>query len=99
MRLSPKVGKFARIARERKKKKMLRIKRNIIVTEINETTENNLPYCQASINSNGNITLRNHNGKHKETDEIIILSRSETTALFELFSMIGQKVKGYTLPF
>ena len=78
---------------------MIRIKRNIVVTEINETAENNLPYCQASINSNGNITLRNHNGKNKEKDEIIVLSRSETTALFELFSMIGQKTRNYTLPF
>lgn len=78
---------------------MRRIKRNIVVTEMNETTECDFPYCQASINSNGNITLRNHNGKNKEKDEIVILSRSETTALFDLFNMLGKTLERYNLPF
>lgn len=58
-----------------------------------------LPHCQASFNSNGNITLRNYDRASKNNDEIIILSKSETTALFELFSRMGQKYKAYDLPF
>ena len=58
-----------------------------------------LPYCQASLNSDGNITLRNYDRADKNKDEIIILSNSETAALFELFSQMGQKCKRYDLPF
>ena len=55
--------------------------------------------CQASINSDGFITLRNHDRYDKNTDEVIILSREETNALFRLFSQLGTKVKNYDLPF
>ena len=58
-----------------------------------------LPYCQASFNSDGNITLRNYDRSNKNKDEIIILSNSETKALFELFSKMGQVNKNYDLPF
>ena len=58
-----------------------------------------LPYCQASFNSDGNITLRNYDRSNKNKDEIIILSNSETKALFELFSKMGEKLKDYSLPF
>ena len=58
-----------------------------------------LPYCQASFNSDGNITLRNYDRANKDKDEIIILSNSETDALFELFSQMSRKNKNYTLPF
>lgn len=77
---------------------MIRIKRSIVVTEENNNNEY-LPYCQASFNSDGNITLRNHDGRNKDKDEIIILSGTETTALFALFSKIGQKNKNFDLPF
>lgn len=79
------------------------IKRNMQVQNVIETAENNkgeyLPHCQASFSSDGNITLRNYDKRNKEKDEIIILSESETKALFELFSKIGQKFKSYDLPF
>ena len=82
---------------------MVLIKRNINVTENKATANNNidtyLPHCQASFNSDGNITLRNFDRSNKEKDEIIILSNSETEALFLLFSRMGQKNKNYTLPF
>ena len=65
----------------------------------NDNLEIYLPYCQASFNSNGNITLRNYDRANKNKDEIIILSKSETTALFELFSKMGQSFRNYTLPF
>ena len=58
-----------------------------------------LPYCQASFNSDGNVTLRNYDISNKTKDEIIILSQSETKALFELFSKMGQMCKAYELPF
>lgn len=58
-----------------------------------------LPYCQASFNSDGNITLRNYDRSNKNKDEIIILSQSETEALFELFNKMGQKCRRYDLPF
>lgn len=82
---------------------MLRIKRNMAVTECEKTANDNidvyLPYCQASFNSDGHITLRNYDNSNKNNDEIIILSNSETEALFALFSRIGQKNKNYDLPF
>lgn len=79
------------------------IQRNMVVTETIKTAESNidryLPYCQASFNSDGNITLRNYDRSNKNSDEIIILSNTETEALFALFSRIGQKNKNYDLPF
>lgn len=82
---------------------MKRIKRKMYVEEQIATAEHNideyLPYCQASFNSDGNITLRNYDRSNKDKDEIIILSNSETEALFLLFSRMGQKNRNYTLPF
>ena len=82
---------------------MLIIKRNMNAEEVVKTAENNidqyLPHCQASFNSDGNITLRNYDNSNKGKDEVIILSRAETNALFALFSKIWQKNKNYDLPF
>lgn len=82
---------------------MIVIKRNMNVEEIVKTADNNideyLPHCQASFNSDGNITLRNHDHSNKNKDEIIILSDSETNALFALFNKIGQKYKKIGFPF
>ena len=74
------------------------IKRNMsgIRTEL---SEEHLPYCQASFNSDGVITLRNYDRRNKDRDEIIILSNTETEAIFLLLSRIGQKNKNYDLPF
>lgn len=65
----------------------------------NDNKDIYLPYCQASFNSDGNVTLRNYDRANKNKDEIIILSQSETKALFELFSKMGQMCKSYELPF
>lgn len=65
----------------------------------NDDRDTYLPHCQASFNSDGNITLRNYDRANKDNDEIIILSNSETDALFELFSQMSRKNKNYTLPF
>lgn len=79
------------------------IKRKMVVEEQVTIADHNideyLPHCQASFNSDGNITLRNYDRSNKDKDEIIILSKSETEALFALFSKIGQKNKCYDLPF
>lgn len=69
------------------------------VTTADHNIDEYLPYCQASFNSDGNITLRNYDRSNKDKDEIIILSNSETEALFALFSRIGQKTKNHDLPF
>ena len=65
----------------------------------NDDINTYLPYCQASFNSDGNITLRNYDRSNKNKDEIIILSESETKAIFELFSKMGQINSAYNLPF
>ena len=82
---------------------MILIKRENTTKTIEVTANHNkneyLPYCQASFNSDGNITLRNYDKSNRHKDEIIILSNSETEALFKLFSQIGQKNKNYGLPF
>lgn len=64
------------------------------VTEKSKTNS----YCQASLNSDGNITLRNYNIRNKNSDEIIILSAEETQAIIKLFSEIG-KIGNNSLPF
>ena len=75
------------------------IKRNMTANKIAETEKQYYPHCQASLNSDGNITLRNYDKANKSADEIIILSTSETEALFALFSKIGHKQKNYDLPY
>lgn len=65
----------------------------------NDDINTYLPHCQASFNSDGNITLRNYDRSNKNKDEIIILSESETKAIFELFSKMGQINRAYNLPF
>lgn len=67
-----------------------------------EQTKSNeyLSCCQASLNSDGRITLRNFRFDDADNDEIIILSDSETTAIFKLFSKIGSNIKSFQdLPF
>ena len=65
----------------------------------NDNIDTYLPYCQASFNSDGNVTLRNYDRSNKNRDEIIILSQSKTKALFDLFSKMGQMCNNYNLPF
>ena len=82
---------------------MIVIKRNMNAEEIVKTADHNidqyLPRCQASFNSDGNITLRNYDHGNKNKDEIIILSDSETNALFALFNNLRLKQQKFDLPF
>ena len=53
--------------------------------------------CQASFNSDGNITLRTY--EDKEIDEIIIFSKEETNAIFNLMYKIHEKTHRNDLSF
>ena len=79
------------------------LKRKIVIDEKLRTANDNmgeyLPKSQASFNSDNCITIRNYDASDKNKDEIIILSPTETNAIFLLFSSIGKKTKNYTLPF
>ena len=65
-------------------------------TKIKETITGNYCQCQASLNSDGNITLRNYDLQNKDSDEIIILSAKETKAIFNLMRVINGET---SLPF
>lgn len=75
------------------------IDREMTAKEIITDKSNNSLYCQASFNSDGNITLRNYNINKKDSDEIIILSAAETQAIITLFSRLGTMIRNHTLPF
>lgn len=64
---------------------------------------NDFTSTQASFNSDGNITLRHYGGPEytKDDDEIIVLSKSETQAIFELMRKIKNSCSGLNnyLPF
>ena len=60
---------------------------------------NTMMYCQASFNSDGNITLRNYDIHNKNSDEIIILSAEETQAIIELFGRMKAMIHLNGLPF
>lgn len=82
---------------------MIILNRNINTTATIKTAENNpnayFSYCQASLNSDGKITLRNYDKSNKNKDEIIILSDTETNAIFELMCKINENTKNRGLPF
>lgn len=65
----------------------------IINREMQKDEKESLHYskCQASINSDGNITLRNYNLEDKNKDQILILTYNETRALIDLFKLLIQK--------
>ena len=75
------------------------IDREMTVKEIVTDKSNNSLYCQASFNSNGNITLRNYTIGNKNSDEIIILSTEETQAIIELFGRMKAMIHLNGLPF
>ena len=70
------------------------------MTSFEKTTEKSklCCICQASFNSDGNITLRNYQSQNKNSDEIIILSEEETHAIIKLFSEMSKFFPG-ALPF
>lgn len=75
------------------------IEREMTVKETITDKSNYSLYCQASFNSDGNITLRNYDIHNKNSDEIIILSAEETQAIIELFGKMKAMVNLNGLPF
>ena len=73
------------------------IERQMQVNESESENKRIFPLSQASINSDGNITIRNYDHS-KNADEIIILSREETKAIFHLFNRLSEMSKDW-LPF
>lgn len=55
--------------------------------------------CQASFNSDGVLTLRHKSQHDPNNDIIIVLSRSETNAILDLFRQIKGKFNIPDLPF
>ena len=74
------------------------IDREMVVKESISDKSNTFLECQASFNSDGNITLRNYNIQNKNSDEILILSAEETQAIIKLFFAIDA-IKNNILPF
>ena len=71
-----------------------------MVTKVTLTEKSDTSlYCQASFNSDGNITLRNYNIENKNSDEIIILSAEETHSIIELFRKIKRQINDEWIPF
>lgn len=68
-------------------------------TESNISDTKEMLHCQASFNSDGNITLRHYDPYHKGNDEILVFSRNETRAIFKLFSQFKSSIKEFDLPF
>lgn len=51
-------------------------------------------HCQAAINSDGCITIRNVFSADNSSDEILVLGRDETQAIFELLKEISKHCAG-----
>lgn len=66
---------------------MIKITRKM---EANITKSGVYGCSQASINSDGVITLRNYNPFDKNVDQIIVLSKEETNAIMELFRTLSK---------
>lgn len=78
---------------------MVVLKREINSTESYKSKQCYNYECQASINSNGMITLRIYDTENREKDEIVVLSKKETDAIFDLMYKIHEKTNKNNLPF
>ena len=67
---------------------MIKIRRKMTSEQIEESRMYYYQKCQASLNSDGNITLRNYDCTEKDSDEIFILTKEETRALYQLFALL-----------
>lgn len=80
---------------------MIIIDRKMQATERRTTGETDYDQrSQASINSDGRITIRNYSASDRDHDEIMILSDSETRAIFDLMRVMkGIGIKNEDIPF
>lgn len=77
----------------------MKIIKRTMTSEITQVNDEYSMSCQASLNSNGGITLRNYYPQDRNKDEILILSNNETQAIFELMYKIKMKCSAPDLPF
>lgn len=77
----------------------MKIIKRTMTSEITQTNDEYSMSCQASLNSDGGITLRNYYPHDRDRDEILILSDRETQAIFELMRKIKTKCSTPDLPF
>ncbi len=77
----------------------MKIIKRKMTSEITETNGEYCWSCQASLNSDGGITLRNYDPNDRDKDEIIVLSDKETQAIFTLMHTIKIKCSAPDLPF
>lgn len=77
----------------------MKIIKRTMRSEITQTNDEYSMCCQASLNSDGGITLRNYYPNDRDKDEIIILSNSETQAIFTLMHRIKERCRVDDLPF
>ena len=70
---------------------MVVLKREMNSTESYKSQQCYNYECQASINSNGMITLRIYDTENREKDEIVVLSKKETDAIFDLMNEIHER--------
>lgn len=68
-------------------------------SEITQTNDAYDTKCQASLNSDGCITLRNYYQNDRDKDVIVVLSVQETQAIFDLMRKIKIKCNMPELPF
>lgn len=75
---------------------MISIKRKMDATKSFIGTGN---LCQASFNSDGNLTIRHHNSMNDNEDIITVLNEQETRAIIRLFQKMKELHIINELPF
>jgi len=70
-------------------------------SEISRLTDDSIHNykCQASYNSDGNITLRKYDPNDKNNDVITIFTNEETAAIIQLMYQINKRFNNIQLPF
>lgn len=77
---------------------MIKIEREMNSKTVVKETQVIWSEHQASLNSDGCITLRAYNPTNRDKDEIIILSQGETRAIFKLMNQL-ENITRNKLPF
>lgn len=77
----------------------MKIIKRTMTSEIAQTNDEYNTKCQARLNSDGDITLRNYYPNDRDKDVIVVLSNSETQAIFALMHRIKERCRVDDLPF
>lgn len=66
--------------------------RRKVESDVIETDENNVYESQASINSDGRLTIRSvYDENYKAEDTIVVFTREETNAVVKLFRLFRER--------